>query len=71
MMTKFECDEVEELQEYVGCKVEYNKNEKWLKLTQLVLLQSYSDKFDLPDGRKPNTPQRQVKCCSMENLKMT
>ena len=36
MMTKFECDEVGELQKYVGCKVEWNKNEKWLMLEILI-----------------------------------
>jgi hypothetical protein len=52
----FECDEVGELLEYVGCKVEHNRDEHWIKLTQPVLMQSYIDEFDIPDGNVPKTP---------------
>ena len=55
-MTKFECDEVGELKEYVGCKIDWNKEEKWMKLTQPVLLQSFSDEFDIEGGKNPVTP---------------
>ena len=41
-------DEVGELKEYVGCKIEYNKKEGWMKLTQPVLAQSFKDEFELP-----------------------
>ena len=44
----FDLDEVGELKEYVGCKVEYNKEKGWIKLTQPVLLQSFQDEFKLP-----------------------
>jgi hypothetical protein len=56
MMKRFECDEVGELKEYVGCKVDYNREEGWIKLTQPVLMQSYTDEFDLPEGETPRTP---------------
>jgi hypothetical protein len=56
MMKRFDCDEVGELKEYVGCKVEHNKEEGWIKLTQPVLLQSYDDEFELPKGESPRTP---------------
>jgi hypothetical protein len=56
MMTRFECDEVGELKEYVGCKVDCNMEERWIKLTQPVLLQSFTDEFELPDGDTPKTP---------------
>ena len=49
-MKRFECDEVRELKEYVGCKVDYNRKEGWIKLTQPVLMQSYTDEFKLPEG---------------------
>jgi hypothetical protein len=39
-----------ELQEYVGCKIERSMNERWMKLTQLVMIQSFMDEFDLPDA---------------------
>ena len=32
----------------IGCKIEYNKEEGWMKLTQPVLLQSFEDEFELP-----------------------
>ena len=51
----FDLDEVGEMKEYVGCKVEYNKGEGWVKLTQPVLLQSFEDEFELPET-KFNTP---------------
>jgi hypothetical protein len=50
VMKRFECDEVRELKEYVGCKVDYNRKEGWIKLTQPVLMQSYTDKFKLLEG---------------------
>jgi hypothetical protein len=56
MMNEFDCEEVGQMKEYVGCKIDYNKEEGWMKLTQPVLLQSYNDEFDLPNGDKPNTP---------------
>jgi hypothetical protein len=54
MMDVFECDDIGEMKEYVGCKVE--RNDKLVKMTQPVLLQSYSDEFDLPEGATPKTP---------------
>jgi len=57
MMSMFECDEVGELKEYVGCKLERNWEEGWVKLTQPVMIQSFIDEFDLGDDKKfPNTP---------------
>jgi hypothetical protein len=56
MKKRFDYDEVGELKEYAGCKVDHNKDEGWIKLTQPVLMQSYFDKFDLPGGETPRTP---------------
>jgi hypothetical protein len=50
----FKTDDVGELNEYVGCKVERDKDR--IKLTQPVLLQSFHDEFTLPDGETPATP---------------
>ena len=44
----FDLDKVRELKEYVGCKVEYDKVNGQMKLTQPVLVQSFADEFDLP-----------------------
>jgi hypothetical protein len=56
MQKRFDCNEVRELTEYVGCKVDHNKEEGWIKLTQPVLMQSYVNEFDLPEGEVPRTP---------------
>ena len=45
-MKKFLCDDIGEFKEYVGCKME--RNDKTMKSTQPVLLQSYRDEFELP-----------------------
>jgi hypothetical protein len=56
MTARFDCEEIKEVDEYVGCKVERNYEENSIKLTQPVMLQSFVDKFDLPNGPAPNTP---------------
>jgi hypothetical protein len=53
---QFECDEVGELKEYVGCKIDYKPSDGTLKITQPVLIQSFTDEFKLPSGDFPNTP---------------
>jgi hypothetical protein len=41
----------------VGCnKVDYKPREGTMKLTQPVLLQSFTDEFELPGGGVPMTP---------------
>ena len=40
--------------EYIGCKIDRNKN--WMKLTQPVLVQSFEDKFDLSTAKSYITP---------------
>lgn len=49
MKEHFECDDQGEMQEYVGCKIERNWEEGWIRLTQPVLLQSFVDEFELPE----------------------
>ena len=56
MLKHFECDEVGEVNEYVGCKIDYNKTEQSMKLTQPVLLQSFEDEFELTKRDYPKTP---------------
>ena len=56
MMERFDCDEVGNMDEYVGCKLERNWDEGWVKFLQPVLLQSYHDEFNLPDEKNPTTP---------------
>lgn len=52
----FDLDEVSELKEYVGCKIKYNKEEGWMKLTQPVLIQSFEDEFELLPSFEHKTP---------------
>ena len=56
MMELFDCDDVGKLTEYVGCKVDYNQHEGTMKLTQPVMIQSFTDEFELPEGKASNTP---------------
>jgi hypothetical protein len=55
MKGMFDCDDVGELKEYVGCKLDRNWEKRELKITQPVLLQSFSDEFELPT-QKYSTP---------------
>jgi hypothetical protein len=56
MSKEFDCDELGELKEYVGCKVDYKMGDDSVKLMQPVLLQSFKDEFDLKPNRTPKTP---------------
>jgi hypothetical protein len=55
MTARFDCEEIGEVDEYVGCKVERNYEENSIKLTQPVMLQTFVDEF-LPNSPAPNTP---------------
>ena len=61
----FDCDDVGELKEYVGCKVEWNTEKRSIKFTQPVLLQSYEDEFELPKGtfKTPAEPGKVLEEC--------
>jgi hypothetical protein len=55
MMERIDCDDVGEMKEYIGCKID--RKGRQLKITQPVLLQSFIDEFDLPNDKSyPNTP---------------
>jgi Reverse transcriptase (RNA-dependent DNA polymerase) len=52
---KGECNDSGKLNEY--CKIEHhNQEEGWLCIKQPVLIQSFTDEFDLPEGKAPVTP---------------
>jgi hypothetical protein len=57
-MEIFECDEVGNMDTYVGCKIDRGDDKKrpCPKIMQPFLLQSYHDEIKLPEGRVPNTP---------------
>ena len=52
----FECDEQGELKEYIGCKIDRDKEQRSIKFTQPVMLQSFEDEFNLPEGDPPELP---------------
>jgi hypothetical protein len=57
MTDRFDCDVLGNMNEYVGCRLERNVKERWIKITQPVQLHSFEDEFDLPDERdKPFIP---------------
>ena len=49
----FECDDVGEATEHIGNKLSWSEDQ--VKITQPVLLQSFTDEFELP-AEKPKTP---------------
>ena len=56
MQTHFECDDIGELKECVGCKINHKPHRGHLRATQPVLLQSFEDEFNLPKGKAPTLP---------------
>jgi len=54
MKQLFECDDIGDMEEYVGCKID--KEEGSIKFTQPVMLQSFKDDFDLENQRETSTP---------------
>ena len=53
MKKEFDCEDLGVLTEYVGCKIEYNREEGYLRMTQPVLIQSFKD---IEDKNTPRTP---------------
>jgi hypothetical protein len=73
MTTRFDCDVVGNMDEYVGCMMKRNDAEGSIKITQPVILQSFVDEFELPtSGQEPNTPgepgQSLMPCGDAEEL---
>ena len=58
----FDCEDVGELKEYVGCKIDINNYNQSLKITQPVLIQSFEDEFPLPNREydTPAEPKKQL-----------
>ena len=54
MKTFFEVDDTGEMKEYVGMKLDIDRENRTMKMTQPVLLQSFQDEFDLPNEVPPN-----------------
>ena len=52
----FECDDVGDVDEYVGCKIVRNYDENSFKFTQPVMIQSFKDEYDTKETRTSATP---------------
>jgi hypothetical protein len=50
----FDCNDIGELTEYVGCKIE--RTSRYVQFTEPVLLQSYADNFGLDKDRPTRAP---------------
>ena len=52
-----DCDDIGPLMDYIGNKIEFNRHECWVRLTQPVLLCSFNDEFTFSEpNRCPKTP---------------
>jgi hypothetical protein len=56
LQDELDCEDIGQLKEYLGCKIDYDHTKGRMQITQPVLLQSFIDEFDLPDGAIPHTP---------------
>jgi hypothetical protein len=56
IMSKVECDDGGEIREFVGCKIDIDRGQHKMRLTQPVLLQSFQDEFVLTGDETPRTP---------------
>jgi hypothetical protein len=55
----FDCNDAGELHKYVGYKVKRNVKEGIMEMTQLFLIQSFMDKFNIPNNNQLVTPASQ------------
>ena len=46
----FDCEDLGEMKEYIGCKVERDDEKRSIKVTQPVLMQSFNDEFNVKAG---------------------
>jgi len=54
MKQRFDCDDLGELDEYLGCKIE--RGEDYFRITQPVLLQSFIDEFGVSSASRTRLP---------------
>jgi hypothetical protein len=73
LKSHYKCDDVGPVEDYIGCKITIDHEERSVKFTQPVLVQSLNDEFeDIPQGVNPMTPARPgnilTKCEESEKL---
>jgi hypothetical protein len=47
LLSLFNCKDVDEMKEYVGCQVERDREAVWMRLTQPVKIQKFVDKYGI------------------------
>ena len=47
LLQQFDCDEIGNMNKNVGCKIDRNFDDRTMKFTQPVMLQSFHNEFDL------------------------
>ena len=50
MLDKFDYKDKGEVKEYVNCIIGHNQAKRSLNMTQLALMQSFEDEFEIPEG---------------------
>jgi hypothetical protein len=56
MRSHFECDYLGPMKEYLGCKIDHDRKNGSMKITQPVMIQSFEDEFNINTDRKRITP---------------
>jgi hypothetical protein len=58
LLSLFNCKDVGEMNEYVGCQVERDREAGWMRLTKPVKIQKFVDEYgiDIVSNRIPSTP---------------
>ena len=69
MKKLFDCNDSREVKEYIGTKVDVDKDNKTIRLMQPVLIQSFVDKFGVSENSKVTTlaaPGKVLRKCPLE-----
>ena len=68
MIKRFDCDVIGNMNEYVGCKLERNWDNRSLKFTQPVMIQSFTDEFEVTirEQNLPASPGQILPRCEPE-----
>jgi hypothetical protein len=56
MNSYFDCNNIGELKEYVGCKIKKRKNESQILIVQPITIRSFIDKFGIQGNNKIEIP---------------
>ena len=54
-VSRFDCDDIGEVKEYIGCKIDKDVKDNIFKFTQPAIIQSFRDEFELECQDTSNT----------------